>query len=437
MTTAMEIGIIARENIKPSSPTPTHLKTFKLSLLDQMVPPTYIPLLLFYPTSDHHRARQLKKSLSETLTRFYPFAGTIKDNAFIECNDNGACFIEARVSCLLPHILNEPDHEVLKQLLPINFESPEEGRGCVLHVQANYFKCGAMAIGMCLSHKIADAATLTTFIKTWAAAASGIGDESVVVPLFNAVSMMPLKDISIAPPAIEIKQHKSVTKRFVFHSSKIAALKAEVTNNSVSAEVEHPTKVETLAALIWKCAMKASRANLGISTRPSALYQNVNMRSRVLPPVPNESIGNFVGSFIARTSEAETELHGLVAELRKGILQFCKNAKSVPLTEDISVILKPQIEAIGLLCRDDVDFYACTSWCRFQVYEAADFGWGKPMWVTSANPTCKNMVILLDTKDGDGIECLVRLTEEDMKVFVCDQELLAYASLNPSVFKTG
>ncbi|BFG16211.1 hypothetical protein CerSpe_024850 [Prunus speciosa] len=39
MTTAMEIGIIARENIKPSSPTPAHLKTFKLSLLDQMVPP--------------------------------------------------------------------------------------------------------------------------------------------------------------------------------------------------------------------------------------------------------------------------------------------------------------------------------------------------------------------------------------------------------------
>ncbi|PQM42317.1 BAHD acyltransferase [Prunus yedoensis var. nudiflora] len=403
MTTAMEIGIIARENIKPSSPTPAHLKTFKLSLLDQMVPPTYIPLLLFYPTSDHHRARQLKKSLSETLTRFYPFAGTIKDNAFIECNDNGACFIEARVSCLLSHILNEPDHEVLKQLLPINFESPEEGRGCVLHVQANYFKCGAMAIGICLSHKIADAATLTTFIKTWAATASGIGDESVVVPLFNAVSMMPLKDISIAPPAVEIKQHKSVTK---------SCPDLEMCNEGL-------------------------KGQFGISTRPSALYQNVNIRSRVLPPVPNESIGNFVGSFIARTSEAETELHGLVAELRKGILQFCKNAKRVPLFEDISVILQPQIEAIGLLCRDDVDFYACTSWCRFQVYEAADFGWGKPMWVTSANPTCKNMVIFLDTKDGDGIECLVRLTEEDMKVFECDQELLAYASLNPSVFKTG
>ncbi|KAB2619789.1 BAHD acyltransferase [Pyrus ussuriensis x Pyrus communis] len=433
MTPPIEISIIARENIKPSSPTPNHLKTFKLSVLDQMVPPIYIPILLFYPTSDHQRVQQLKKSLSETLTRFYPFAGTIKDNAFIECNDDGACFIEAQVSCLLSHILNEPDHQVLKQFLPINFESSEAGKGCVLLVQANYFKGGGIAVGLCLSHKIADAATLSTFIRSWAASASG-ADQRVVNPLFDSVPMAPPKDISVDPPSVEMKVYKSVTKRFVFHGSKIAALKAKVANNFV----ENPTRVEALAALIWKCARKASRVTLGFSSRPSAFYQNVNIRNKIVPPVPNGSVGNFVGSFIARSEEgAETDLRGLIAELRKGIEQFTSKAKRVPLSEDISVISEPQMAAIGLLSRDDMDFYVCTSWCRFELYEAADFGWGKPMWVSSAVPTCNNMVILVDAEGGDGIECWIRLNEDEMKVFECDQELLSYAAFNPSVWKTG
>lgn len=435
--TTIEIGIVTKESIKPSCPTPIQLKTYNLSLLDQLVPATYIPLLLFYTASDHivaaERTFQLKKSLSETLTRFYPFAGRVKDNASIECNDDGAAFTEARVSCLLSDILKEPDHEVLKQLLPINCEAFEEGRGCVLNVQANCFKCGGIGIGICLSHKIADAATLNTFIRSWATTASGIGQN--VVPIFNAVSIIPHKDISMTPPAVEnlkFKEHKSVTKRFVFNGSKIAALKAK----AASASVEQPTKVETVTALIWKCATKASRTNSESSSRLSALYQNVNIRNRTVPPVPNDSAGNFVGSFIAKTEEAEAELHGLVAELRKGIEEFCKKTKRLPVREDILVICENRMEAIGMLTRDDMDFYVCTSWCRFPLYEAADFGWGKPMWVSSAIPTAKNMVLLVDTKGGDGIESWVRLSEEDMKLFESDQELLAYASWNPSITST-
>jgi hypothetical protein len=249
------------------------------------------------------------------------------------------------------------------------------------------------------------------------------------------MSIIPPKDISMTPPAVEnikFKEHKSVTKRFVFNGSKIAALKAK----AASASVEQPTKVETVAALIWKCAMKASRTNSGSSSRLSALFQNVNIRNRTVPPVPNDSAGNFVGSFIAKTEDAEAELHGLVAELRKGIEEFCTKAIRLTVSEDILVICETRMEAIGMLTRDDMDFYVCTSWCRFPLYEAADFGWGKPMWMSSAIPTAKNMVLLVDTKGGDGIESWVQLSEEDMKLFESDQELLAYASRNPSITST-
>jgi hypothetical protein len=45
----MEVQIISKQNVRPSSPTPPHLRNFKLSLLDQLVTVPYAPILLFYP----------------------------------------------------------------------------------------------------------------------------------------------------------------------------------------------------------------------------------------------------------------------------------------------------------------------------------------------------------------------------------------------------
>ncbi|GLT69016.1 hypothetical protein SLA2020_412020 [Shorea laevis] len=95
----MEVEIISEECIKPSSPTPANLRTHKLSLLDQTIPPIYTPMILYYPMNQRishpivdivsQRSHLLKQSLSETLTRFYPFAGKIKDNLSVDCNDEG------------------------------------------------------------------------------------------------------------------------------------------------------------------------------------------------------------------------------------------------------------------------------------------------------------------------------------------------------------
>ncbi|AES99808.1 transferase family protein [Medicago truncatula] len=43
----MEIELLSRETIKPSSPTP-HLKLFPLSLIDNIYFSNYVPLLYFY-----------------------------------------------------------------------------------------------------------------------------------------------------------------------------------------------------------------------------------------------------------------------------------------------------------------------------------------------------------------------------------------------------
>lgn len=107
-------------------------------------------------------SQQLKKSISEALTSFYPLAGRIKDNVFIQCNDEGVIYVEARVNTLISTFLDQPDFDILKSCLPIEIGSPEAAPG-MLH----FFECGGLAIGVCVSHKLADVPTLGTFIKAW------------------------------------------------------------------------------------------------------------------------------------------------------------------------------------------------------------------------------------------------------------------------------
>ncbi|VVA98936.1 unnamed protein product [Arabis nemorensis] len=75
-----------------------------------------------------------------------------------------------------------------------------------------------------------------------------------------------------------------------------------------------------------------------------------------------------------------------------------------------------------------------TSWCGKPFYEV-DFGWGSPVWTGLASKPEQDVVVvvLLDSKDGEGVEAWISLPEQDMSVFLRDQDLLAYAVLNPPV----
>ncbi|KAL5542636.1 hypothetical protein UlMin_010346 [Ulmus minor] len=439
------VQIIRREKIKPSSPTPHHLKTFKLSLLDQMTPDLYIPLSLFYPFSSTElphlqeateiaakRSLHLRKSLSETLTHFYPFAGRIKNNLEIECNDEGAQFIEAQVNCSISEILKQPDSETIKQFLPIETDLKHAViNGCLLVIQVSHFEDGGIALGLSVSHKITDASTLSMLINSWATTCLGSGQS--LVPKFGAEFLFPplsdSKSTSSDIFAAELVEEKCTTRRFVFDAEKIALLRSK----SASEIVKNPTRVEAISALIWKCAMQASRSNSGVH-RPSVCFQSMNIRPRVAPPLPKNFAGNFVAGYFATNKEEDKiresdHLQSLVTKFRKGIKEVEeKYAKRDGWKEGMQVLQ----EYGNLVKNDGIDNYIFTSWCRFSLYES-DFGWGKPAWLCNANLVPKNTIILMDTRDGDGIEAWLTLKVEEMALFESNQELLSFAFLNPSV----
>ncbi|KAJ6690964.1 ACETYL-COA-BENZYLALCOHOL ACETYLTRANSFERASE-LIKE [Salix koriyanagi] len=166
----MRVAIVSRKFITPSSSTPPHLRSCKISALDQLIPPVYGGLTCFYPADGNiqgakhsERRKQLEESLSKILTLYYPAAGR--------------------------YILNgELQPEELNQLLPYPVASPTTP---LVAVQISTFECGGMAVGLRFSHKIFDIAALTSFFNGWATTCRAGIDE---VPGRSFASAIPLSD---------------------------------------------------------------------------------------------------------------------------------------------------------------------------------------------------------------------------------------------------
>ncbi|XP_010478021.2 PREDICTED: BAHD acyltransferase At5g47980-like [Camelina sativa] len=431
-----KVEIIARDIIKPTSPTPNDKRILNLSLLDILSSPMYTGALLFYAAdpqnllgfSTEETSLKLKKSLSHTLPIFYPLAGRIK-GSFVECNDEGAVFIEARVDHLLSEFLKYSVPESLEQLVPVEARPREAVTWPVLLIQANFFSCGGLVITICTSHKITDATSLVMFIRGWAESSRGLG--ITLIPSFNASEFfpLPLGELPSKPMdhKVEVEEKNWVTKRFVFDASNVKKLRAKASSNLV----KNPTRVEAVTALFWRCLTKASRLS-SPTPRTSVLQILVNLRGKVNSLCEN-TIGNMLSLMILKNEEAKIEtIQDVVDELRRAKEIFSLNCKD--MSKSSSKIFE-LLEEIGKVHGrgTEVDLWMSNSWCKLGMYEA-DFGWGKPVWVTGRGTSnFKNFMLLIDTKDGEGIEAWITLTEEHMSLLECDQELLESASLNPPV----
>ncbi|OVA01499.1 Transferase [Macleaya cordata] len=236
----------------------------------------------------------LKKSLSKILTRYYPLSRRIKEDSFIiDCNDDGVDYLETRLhnNCRpVSEFIQHPNVHLLKQFLPFNpyssesssefsFESGFNSK-VFLVVQVSLFDCGGMAIGVCISHKIADASSLTTFINDWC---HGTG------PRFDDLrSLFPPRDIMGYETESKIKREEIVTKKFVFKAPKIAELKQR--------------SIIGCSTFIWKHFIDVDQVKEGVVASAARVYMGshtVNMRTRIVPPLPTNSIGNMYCAAIA------------------------------------------------------------------------------------------------------------------------------------------
>ncbi|KAM7497731.1 hypothetical protein LguiA_022145 [Lonicera macranthoides] len=412
-----KIHVISREIIKPSPPTPTHINCYNLSGMDELMPSIYMPIVLFYPSCSANlkkaaeKSRQLKSSLSQTLNLYYPFAGRLSRGAYINCNDEGVEFHEAKHECKLPEIISKLENEYVSILFPPGLAwAPVSHGSSLVVIRLNYFQCGGMAMTMCMSHKLADACTLGNFLIHWAAVTRGLGEQ--VSPHFISFP----RNESLTFSEFPTLEKNWVTKKFVFHNSVIANLKDMVTKSGV----QDPSRVSVVTAVLYKCAIAATKQNSSGLFQPSSLTHLVNVRPKMIPPLPETSVGNLYWNVTLETrKESESKLNLLVNQINEGVMQI-KALKNL----DANIYWK----AYEDIQSKKYKVYLSSSLCGFPFYKV-DFGWGKPIRVSTGATSLNNMFILMDTPSGDGIEALVSLTEQDMAAFKVYEELQALSYL--------
>ncbi|GMN49126.1 hypothetical protein TIFTF001_018290 [Ficus carica] len=80
---------------------------------------------------------KLKKSLSQALTLYYPLAGRFLDDPFLDCNDDGVPFFEARVNTKFSDVLENTILLEINKLLPLELdEIAELPFGIQLNIEA-------------------------------------------------------------------------------------------------------------------------------------------------------------------------------------------------------------------------------------------------------------------------------------------------------------
>ena len=424
----MKVEILSKKLIKPATPTLPHLRSLKVSSIDQLQPPIHGAFILYYHASNGNdngeRSKRLEKSLSEILTLYYPIAGRyIKDKQMIDCNDEGVEYIEARVGGLLAQLLEgEVKVEVLNYLVPYAMPSATTP---LAFVQVNKFECGGLAISLLISHNIVDGIAACMFLNAWSNAckASGINNE-IVRPTFDLASYFPPKDNNYNLTAMKPKRHGApiITKRFVINGAAISNLKA-ITKHQ-------PSRVVVVTAFLWKILIDVAQASHGHS-RTSIICHSLSLRGKTALPIPDNSFGNLYMVANARfgggDGERKVKLNELVGSLNDSIRNTLADCMKPKNGDDlVSMMIDSMREVQEEVERGEVDSYTFSSWCRFPLYEA-DFGWGKPIWVSS-KPKPVEMVSMNDTKDGDGIEAWVSLNESNMLLFLNHPELKAFSS---------
>ncbi|KAI3470193.1 hypothetical protein Pfo_026856 [Paulownia fortunei] len=427
--TTMKVRVVSRKLIKPCKPTPSHLRTYKISLLDQRNPPMNLIRILYYPyDSVQGKSICLEESLAQVLPLFYPLAGRYnKEKLHVDCNDEGGEYSVAEVDCQLNQLIGAGlKIEQLSDLLPLEVGAADEPTDPMLAVQINRFQCGGLAIGVCSSHRIIDTYSQTIFLKAWANAATDGG--LVICPDFDSASYFPSENL---PPLhhemSRTNNTSSITRRFVFDKLAISKLRESLSTEWRSERP--PSRVVMVSALLTQALLRADRAKHGKS-RASVIRQAINVRERTVPPLSKYACGTWVFMSILESTPIESnaleyDFHGLASKMREANIKGIKDFARILSDREFGqwIFVDREFEAAQETNSPDLKVIWISDLSKFGDYEL-NFGFGKPIWVSLADaPAEDDFITLMNTKDNDGIEAWVYLHESDMSYLEQDDHL--------------
>ena len=168
-------------------------------------------------------------------------------------------------------------------------------------------------------------------------------------------------------------------------------------NGKGDGSVYHST-YEILAAHLWRCACKARGL---LDDQLSKLYVATDGRSRLSPPLPPGYSGNvvFTATPIAKSGELGYEP---LANTARRIHKELAKMDDLYLRSALDYLeLQPDLLA---LVRGPTYFSSpnlnINSWTRLPIY-AADFGWGRPIFMGPASILYEGTIYVIPCATGD------------------------------------
>ncbi|GFP87144.1 pelargonidin 3-o-(6-caffeoylglucoside) 5-o-(6-o-malonylglucoside) 4'''-malonyltransferase [Phtheirospermum japonicum] len=431
----MKIEVQSRKLVKPCTPTPQHLRIYNISLLDELNPSMHVIRILYYHHNPplNNNAKPLlqdslaKDSLAKVLPLFHPLAGRyVKDTHVVDCNDEGAEFSEALVDFDLLHLTagpNSTESEQLNNLLPLDIAA--DPADPMLAVQVNTFRCGGLAIGVCASHRIFDSGSLGIFLAAWADVASrGNGEFVLRAPdYFGSPSSLYFPSENVDPLDFGVSKTRDrsiVGKRFVFDKTAISRLRHR--NGSIPAR--GPSRVMVVSAVVTQAILRADRAKNG-GSKAALIGQAINVRERTVPPVPKQACGTWAAlSYLECDPSERAGVESLVGKMREAAMRGVEDCGRILSDKEFGrwVMVDSYLEAAKKADRPDYKAIWITDFSKFGEYQL-DFGFRKPVWVSLASVPLKDHIVLMNTKENDGIEAWVYLHESDMPFLERDEVL--------------
>ncbi|XP_020573004.1 BAHD acyltransferase At5g47980-like [Phalaenopsis equestris] len=372
----------------------------------------YSPILLCYSTTSTTALQELPWKLKTSLSKQPD--GILQVN----CNNEGAVFIEASSETDLTTFLLSPPINRFKELLPVKtriFRHSEP----ILLLQFTKFLNGYV-LGFSISHVIADAASMALFLNCWAETARGIEEDRIAMPCFTSAStLFPPKPLTIAyqEPEEPLENSELVAKRFVLSSSSIKRLRESAYKRS---DQMRPTRVEAVTTLVIRSVMRSTASE---EVGKVLLSQLVNLRKR-FTGLSDLSIGNLwsVGVSFIEGGVGQEEVEKLLRESVRGV-----NEEGVRNGAERTFAGKNEGKGEGdWKGRMKERPWIFSSWCRMGFYKT-DFGWGEPEWIGSGFRGMKDACLLIDGKDGEGIELWLGMEREEMQRLENDEEFLSFA----------
>ncbi|KAK9080218.1 hypothetical protein SSX86_001894 [Deinandra increscens subsp. villosa] len=379
----------------------------------------------------------LRRSLSATLTHFYPLAARlatrIQQNPpssliYIDPqNTPGVKFVHATVDVTVSDVLTSADVPlVVRSFFDLNDAICHDGHTLpLLSIQVTELTDGIF-IGGSVNHLLADGTSFWHFMSAWSEIHRSEEKHDYVIsrpPIFkrwvlegsDPVTTLPFTH----PDQFIVRPEKPEVKERFFHFSSTAVSKLKAKANEES-NTQKISSLQAVSALLWRCVTRVRRQP---SDSETVCRLAINDRHRVNPPLSDDYFGSPIGGVSGTATVGDLMTHGLGwAALR--IHEAVRNHDTSAVKKRVeSWYRNPTLnKMIGAVHHNSI---MITSSPRFDMY-GCEFGLGKAVGGRSGfmNKHDGKTTMYPGREGGGGMDVEVCLLPEYMMDLECDEELM-------------